>query len=144
MLVKMNVHMVVKAMFFICILSRRTHLQAVTSKFMKLKLLTLVPFFDPKPEAGWDKGLEQIPMARIARDEINQREDILQGYELELIEASSDACQYSVSSKALVNFVQNAIGLNGDSNVIGVVGLACSSVTANISPVAGRKEVSLI
>ena len=60
------------------------------------------------------------------------------------MEASSDACSYSVIRKALINFAGDAIGLEGNSSVIGIVGLACSSVTANVSPVAGREEVSLI
>ena len=109
-----------------------------------LKLLTLVPFFDSRPDAGWDRGIELLPMARIARDEINQREDILPGYQLELVEADSDACGYPVTSKAFVSFVNHAIGLNGTGTIAAVTGLACSTVTAMLSPLAGKEEVSLI
>ena len=109
-----------------------------------LTLLSLVPFFDSRQDAGWDRGIELLPMGRIARDEINQREDILPGYQLEVVEADSDACGYSVTRKAIVNFVSHAIGLNGTATVAGVTGLPCSTVTAMLSPLAGREEVSLI
>ena len=85
-----------------------------------------------------------LPMGRIARDEINEREDILPGYRLELIEADSDACGYPTISKAYVSFASNAIGRNGNGTVVGVTGLPCSTVTAMLSPLAGKEEVSLI
>ena len=109
-----------------------------------IRLLTLVPFFDSRPHAGWDRGLELLPMGRVARNEINQREDILPGYTLGLIEAPSDACGHSSVSTALVNLASKAFGLNGVSNIIGVTGLICSTVTANVSPLAGREAVDLI
>ena len=66
-----------KVLVLLLVLPRQTHVLAATSNLKKLKLLTLVPFFDSKPGAGWDKGLELLPMGRIARDEINEREDLL-------------------------------------------------------------------
>lgn len=109
-----------------------------------LPVLILVPFFDSREGAGYDRGIELIPAARLARDEINQRSDILPGYQLQLIEATSDACGTAVPSNAISNFASEAIGLYGNTRVIGVVGLVCSTVTAAVSPIAGHDSIGLI
>ena len=110
-----------------------------------LRLLVLVPFPDPRPSAGWDRGLELLPAARLARDHINNSTDLLQGYRLELIEASSDGCGVSTISTALVSFVRHAATrINSMDSVIGILGLACSSVTAIISPLAGHTKLDYI
>ena len=109
-----------------------------------LRLLVLVPFPDPRPSAGWDRGLELLPAARLARDHVNSNTDILPGYHLELIEASSDACTVPAVSKAFVSFTQHATSKDDLKSVLGVLGLACSTVTANISPLAGRSELDYI
>ena len=108
-----------------------------------IRLLALVPFPDPRPSTGWDEGLLVLPAARLAVEHINNRSDILPGYKLELIEASSDACGVKTVSNALVNFVQNTVAAE-NGTVVGIVGLACSSVASVVSPLAGREEVSLI
>ena len=128
---------------FVLLLSRAPIL-AIDEEPHTLRLLVLVPFPDPRPSAGWDKGLELLPAARIARDHVNNSTDLLQGYRLELIEASSDACGVSVISTSLVSLAQHAITMNSMGSVIGVLGLACSSVTASISPLAGRTELDYI
>ena len=55
-------------------------------------LLTLVPFPDPLEGGGWDKGLGAISGARVARDAINNRTDLLPGYHIELIVQNVEAC----------------------------------------------------
>ena len=45
-----------------------------------LYLLSLVPFLDSQDGTGWDGGLEVLT-ARVARDEINNRTDLLPGSE---------------------------------------------------------------
>ena len=109
-----------------------------------LYLLTLVPYPDPRPSAGWDRGLELLPAAQLACDHINNRTDLLPGYRLELIEANSDACGVSTISTAIINFAKYATSPADRNSVLAVIGLACSSVTAAISPVAGHNQLDYI
>lgn len=110
----------------------------------QLRLFVLVPFFSEEEDTGWDRGIELLPAARIAVDEINQRSDLLKNYQLRITEASSNPCDVVPPNGALLNFVTDVVGVNGSINVIGVLGLACSTVTQTISPLAGRSEISLL
>ena len=96
-----------------------------------LPVLVLLPYPDPRDDSGWDRGLELLPAARLAVKEINNNSQILSGYEIQLIERSSDACN-------ALQWEPNA------TNAIAVIGLACSTVTASISPLAGREGVDLL
>lgn len=109
-----------------------------------IRALLLLPPVDSAGDDRYDLGSKLLPAARLARDEINSRIDILPNHELQLIEASSGACDVPVPSNAVTNFVSQAMGLNGSGNLVGVLGLACSGVTAAISPLAGRDEIGLI
>lgn len=109
-----------------------------------VQLLVLVPFFDPQKDVGWDRGIELLPAARLARNEINQRKDLLPGYHLELIEAGSNACGVPIPYNATLNFVNHAIGLYGNPTVFGVTGLVCSTITKAISPIAGHPGLEMV
>ena len=106
-----------------------------------LYLLNLIPFRDDRPDAGWDEGLELIPAANLAIQQIN-RSEILKGYELNVINTNSEACQLNYVNDGIVNFVRYSI--HSDKNIVGVVGLFCSTNTEKLSPVAGRDGVDLI
>ena len=109
-----------------------------------LRLLVLVPFPDPRPSAGWDRGLELLPAAQLACNHVNNRTDLLPGYRLELIEASSDACGVSTIYTAIINFARYATRPADQESIVAVIGLACSSVTAAISPIAGHSQLDYI
>ena len=83
--------------------------------------------------------------ARLAVEQINNRSDLLQGYRVELVEATSDECNTTSLdyTQGLVSFVKSAVH-STDLNVVGVVGLLCSAVTDGLSPVIGRKGSDLI
>ena len=106
-----------------------------------LYLLNLIPFRDDRPDAGWDEGLELIPAANLAIQHIN-RSEILKGYELNVINTNSEACQLNNGNDGIVNFVRYSI--HSDKNIVGVVGLFCSTSAEKLSPVAGRDGVDLI
>ena len=110
-----------------------------------LPVLILLPYPDSKPEAGWDRGLELLPAARVAVKEINNMSNILPGYKLQLIERRSDACAVPQSTLGLNNFVDGVFrkGEN-NNNAIAILGLACSTVTTTISPIAGRDPINLL
>ena len=109
-----------------------------------LPVLVLVPYPDPRNESGWDRGLEIIPAARVAVKEINNRTDLLPGYKIQLIEASSDACSVIITAKSLINLSAYTLSTSRPDNAIAVTGLACSTVTAAVSPIAGQSEIDLI
>lgn len=107
-----------------------------------INMLVLVPWPDTKEYAGWDLGLDLLPGSRIAATEINSRNDLLDGYNITIIEAGHDACGLTVHSLGLMNLVNTAIRSRG--SIAGVLGLFCSSNTAKLSPIAGRSSVDLI
>ena len=113
---------------------------------ISLPVLVLLPFPDnnSRNESGWDRGLELLPAARVAVKEINNRSDLLPGYEIELIEAPCDACGLSTTQKGLENFVRYSISGTVTKKAIAVIGLVCTTVTANVSPIAGNPEVDLL
>ena len=98
-----------------------------------LHLLALVPL------AEHDTGLSA---AQLAVDKINMRDDILPGYNLELVPVYSETCNQSLVTEAPVNFVRQVTDEN--LSIVGVVGLLCSTVTQAVSPLAGRPEIDLL
>lgn len=109
-----------------------------------LYVLVLLPYPDARPDSGWDRGLELLPAARVAVREINNDSSILPGYRIELIEKPSDACGVAQSTIGFHNFVYNVLGKSVSTEPIAVMGLACSTVTSAISPIAGREQVGLL
>ena len=107
-----------------------------------LHILSLLPYADSNGKYGWDKGLELLPAARIAVRHVNNRSDVLPGYTINLIERASDACGRSFVIKGLENFVANSVSpFDNSINAIAVVGLACSTVTATVSPISGALSI---
>ena len=110
-----------------------------------LSLLTLVPLPEPEgisPRPLYHGGEELISAAQLAVEKINMRNDILPGYRLELVPANTETCNQSLVTEAPVNFVRHVT--SGDLNIVGVVGLVCSTVTQAISPLAGRPGIDLL
>ena len=112
-----------------------------------LHLLALVPMTEttglpPQPLYHWQRGDDLISAAQLVVDQINMRDDILSGYELELVPADEGSCNQSLVTQALVNFVR--LVPNGFLNIVGVVGLACSAATQAVSRFAGRPEIDLL
>ena len=116
---------------------------AFGSDAVKLPVLVLVPYPDPTSSSGWDKGLELLPAARVAVEQVNNDTSILNGYELELIEQASDPCGVSIPINSVIN-LSKYLNCNSPSNPIAVIGLACSTVTAAVSPISGHPEIDLL
>ena len=112
---------------------------------VKLPILLLVPFYDSRSDTGWDRGLELLPAARLAVEQINNR-SLLVDYELELIEESSSPCGITLPSNAVVNVAKYVLNNPRGSvrNSIAIIGLACSTVTAAVSSLSGQPEVDLL
>ena len=108
-----------------------------------LYLLTLVPFPDNSTGAGWDDGLGAIPGARVARDEINNRTDLLPGYHIELIEENVEACSRTDVADGLSNLVKYTVN-PPCRPLAAVIGLLCSSHTEILSPIAGKRGMDVL
>ena len=115
-----------------------------TDERFPLPVLLLLPYPDSSPDSGWDRGLELLPAARVAVKEINNNSAVLPGFRLQLIERRSDACGIAQSVLGLNNFVDGVFRRGEGNNAIAILGLACSTVTTVVSPVAGRDDVNLI
>ena len=111
---------------------------------VKLPILALVPYPDPTNSSGWDKGLELLPAARVAVEQVNNDTSILNGYELELIEQASDPCGVLSPSNSIINWSKYSLNRNSHDNAIAVIGLACSTITAAVSPISGHPEIDLL
>ena len=125
------------------VLAKDCPMTATNGSLQPLYVLVLVPFPDSRPGSGFDGGLSSLPGARIARDEINNRSDILEGYHIELIEGNAEACSRLTAPDGLVNLVEYGIEPKY-SPVVAVAGLICSSHTMELSRVISRGQVSLI
>jgi len=123
-------------LLFHCVVSLSSENETV------LYLLNVQPYPDHRTFAGWDRGLELIPAGHLAIRQINNRSDILPGFQLELIDIESEACGISVINSGLVNFYRHLVDPN--SLVVGVVGLFCSTVTATISPLVNHRGIDYV
>ena len=131
--------------FSFCLLTLLSWFPLSNSTTVPLRILVLVPFPNSNGSKGWDRGLELLPAARVAVKEINNNPDLLAGYNIQLIERSSDACSEPVISQGVVNFIRNALQTeSNNTNAIAVLGLPCSAVAATLSPIVGRKDFSLL
>ena len=99
-----------------------------------LFVVTLLPF---------PRGLSLLSGHRIARDEINNRTDLLPGYHIELIVKEIEDCSVLEVGLGLTNLLKYTVN-PPCYPVVAVAGLVCSSHTSSLSPVVGHDEFSLI
>ena len=110
-------------------------------------ILALAPYGGAGEEAdpGWKAGPAVIPAVRLAVDRINNRSDVLPGYEIQLLEGNS-GCQYR--PKSTYSFVRNIFhdgsAARTSSHVVGVIGPACSESALLLGTLGARDTVSLI
>ena len=122
---------------------------AVTLRFTvsvtDVTLLALVPWPDERPYADWDAGPDLLVSARIAVDEVNADPDVLPNHRLVLEERGHEACGLTGGNMGILNLVKYAIDpRTAGKNVLGVIGMFCSTSTKEISPVAGRDDIDFI
>jgi len=106
-----------------------------------LYLLSMLPYPDARPrfQPSWDEGPTLILAEQLAVEQANRREDILEGYNVELIKADSGC---NINSKALMAFVSNV--LHSGRNVTGIVGPGCSTSATTVSLLNGRDSIPLV
>ena len=108
----------------------------------KLHLLALLPFPDDRPGLVplWDGGLDIVPALELAKEQINNNSDILEGYELDLVFDDSGC---NISGKAANSFIRHIFS-EQDKQIVGIIGPACSASTALVSPISGRPQIALV
>ena len=105
-----------------------------------ISLVVMAPFPDGELTKGWARGPSLYPAAVIAAREVNNRSDILPGFNLKLIKVDSGC---SVLSKVDISLVRD-IYENKDHQVVGIIGPGCSAAALQVSCFTRRTEVSLI
>ena len=108
-----------------------------------LYILAMVPFPDPEKPAwarpDYDAAHSLLPAAQFAVDQINNRSDILQDYNLELLEGDS-GCE--VVTTTYVNQVEQL--LYSGKTVIGIVGPACSEATLSFAALEKKMNLDVV
>ena len=106
-------------------------------------LLTVGPFPDPQGRQGfepsWIGGPAMIAAARIARNHINERSDILPGYHLELLEENSGC---SIVSEYAISLAKHTS--TDKRKVAGIIGPVCSDSTKLLAPVIANEKITII
>ena len=108
-----------------------------------LYLLNVVPYPDKGPCAGWDRGFELIPAGHLATKHINNILGILDGYKLELIDVSSEACGRDIITEGLKEVYELMVNPRS-SCIFGIVSLYCSSVTDVVAPFIGHPKIGYV
>ena len=106
-----------------------------------LYLLNVRPIYPALDRAVpvWDGGLNVSPAGHLAVEQINNRSDMLPGYELGLIDVDSEACGVSAISRGVVNVYSELV--NQNHCIVGLVGLYCTAVTNVISPIVSHPDI---
>ena len=95
----------------------------------------------------WDRGLEILPAAYVAADQINTAAGLLPGVELEVVAVNSSLCGQPKGSEtsALVEFTREVFKERQSGEcLLGVTGLFCDSSAALISSVVTTAHLHLL
>ena len=109
-----------------------------------LRLLNVQPYPDDGVFAGFDRGLDLVPAAHLAAEEINNRSDILAGFNLEIVDIDSEACGREIITKGLINFYKELVSQDPSRCIVGVMGFVCSSVTNVLVPIISHQNIGYV
>lgn len=112
----------------------------INSNKPPIYVLVMAPYPDCSPfKPSLEFGPSVVPAAYVARDLINQRDDILKDHKIELIVYDSGC---NLSSKAVNNFIEALFHSN--KSIVGIIGPACSEATISIANIITDNRISLI
>ena len=111
-----------------------------TKQIPTLNLLTMLPFPNPIPQfdPSWNEGDKVLPALYLAKDQINNRTDLLPCHKLELVVVDG-GCDVAATTA-----ISSTIGLIGETKVIGLVGPGCSSSALQTAQLLNRSAINLI
>ena len=109
----------------------------------KLYLLTVFPYSseNPSQQPSWDGGISILPAAYLAVDMVNNRDDVLSGYTLDLID-SDGGCD--IEDNARLSFVQRVIAERGQKPILGIIGPGCSTSSLALSSVSSQNRIAIM
>ena len=111
-----------------------------TSEKIPLYFLVMAPYPDCPPfRPSWEGGPAVVPAAIVAKDLINQNDDILRDYKIEFI-VSDSGC--NISTKAVNSLIHGLF--YSDRNVVGIIGPGCSEAALALAPLVSDDKMSLI
>ena len=97
---------------------------------------------------SWDRGLEILPAAYAAANQINRLQNSLPGIKLEIVAVNSSLCgeaRGSDSATLIVSFMRAVLNKKqAGRNIIGVTGLFCEASTSLISSVTHKADIHLL
>ena len=107
----------------------------------ELNFLVLLPFEIPGflEQPSYTDGPILLPSAELAVEQINQREDVLPGYYVNVTVANS-AC--NLQSETLLNFVEPFF--HSGRNFSGIVGPGCSGAAELVSAITGENRIAIL
>ena len=111
-----------------------------TKQLPTLNLLTMLPFPNPIPQfdPSWNEGNKVLPALYLARDQINNRTDLLPCHKLELVVVDG-GCDIAATTA-----ISSTIGLINETKVVGLVGPGCSSSALQTAKLLNRSAINLI
>ncbi len=105
-----------------------------------LYFLVMAPYPDCPPfHPSWEGGPAVVPAAVVAKNLINQRDDILRDYRIELVVRDSGC---NISMKALDGLFREV--LHSERNIVGIIGPGCSEATRAMARLVTNDQLSLI
>ena len=117
--------------FFLLLCAFSTGLNDGSEERQTLSILAMVPFPDPEKPAwarpNYGAAHSLLPAAQLAIDQINNRSDVLQDYNLELLEGDSGCNVVTTTYVSMVNLRYS------DKPVVGIVGPACSEAALSVA-----------
>ena len=107
-----------------------------------LHLLNLIPLNNNNGINGWDQGMNLIKVAEVTIEHINEIRNLLPLVNFSLITRSTEACDETMITRGLANFVEE---VTDDSNtIVGITGLMCSQVALQISPLTNFNRITAV
>ena len=105
-----------------------------------LYIIVMAPYPSPPPfNPSWEGGPAVVPAALIAKNYINNREDILKDYTLDFLVLNSGC---NVVLNARLNLTQSVF--YSGKNVVGIIGPGCSEAALAVAPLVIDDRISLL
>ena len=102
--------------------------------------IVLVAPFPSKEDVRWDGGHSLIPSGLLAIEQMNNRSDILPNYHLQPLIVDG-GCNLAI--KAVQGILRNVVHRSPGTNILGVVGPACSEGATALGPLMKKTRIQL-
>ena len=118
-------------------------LQTHAAERAPLRILSLLPAAHPALErqVSDEDDLSLLSAVNIAVKHVNDREDVLDGYELEVVDGVS-GCEYVQTTR--LSFVSNVFATSSDQSFIGTLGPLCPESVMAIADLTSKQEIALV